>query len=354
MRSIATAVGQRPRVKRILRDVDVWPLPDQLTGVEIEAERTPGAVFPNQTPDMWSEHGDGSLRNGVEYVLSAPLAGKELSYAIDTFYSNVSVERWPTSSTHIHIDMRDEDLPVSVLQSIFILAYTLEDCIYALGDQGRDMTGFCNKLDTLSAADVALIMRVDDESESLVPLGRGSRYYGLNLRALFKYGSLEFRYFPTAVSANELKSWIRLVQQFKAAAMALRTKEGTFEVFKDEAAFTKFVDCFFSEWRDTFGGKEVYLRASRLAHVLRLSSSYYDARSPGALYCRGQAERVVEAWLGRTHRFSGLATRAGSRTSQPQEPDPQTIEHHINRLRELRELVPEAVAASSARLTRHN
>ena len=75
-----------------------------------------------------------------------------------------------------------------------------------------------------------------------------SRYYGLNLQALTKYGSVEFRYFPTAESADELVRWVKLVQIFKKAALEIGTTDKLIALLTTEEGYNSFLATYFSEY----------------------------------------------------------------------------------------------------------
>ena len=46
------------------------------------------------------------------------------------------------------------------------------------------------------------------------------RYHGLNVVALAKYGSLEFRYFPSTTSHTDMIKWVKFVQLAKLVLVA--------------------------------------------------------------------------------------------------------------------------------------
>src|SRR5690606_19790021 len=76
------------------------------------------------------------------------------------------------------------------------------------------------------------------------------RYYGLNVQALGKYGSLELRYFPTAQNKEELIDWIKLAQSFKIAAVELGDIQAFQEVMANEESYTNFLAKYFEPWKD--------------------------------------------------------------------------------------------------------
>lgn len=262
MTSVAKLWGKAPRYSLVKVEYE-WPLPEQLMGIEVELERmgNPGAEFAPATlvePYWRSEH-DGSLRNGTEYVLDEPLAGTQLATAIHRLYTHNGFKRHPYGSTHIHLDMCEQDTDLNVFQALCMLVYLTEDAIFQIADPAREWCGFTNKLTTaperfLSSMFHPEVLVEGSKAQSFLyqTTDRHERYYGLNIAALQKYGSIEFRYFPTAESADELISWTCLVQSYKKAAKELGGLQAVRRVIEDDASFEAFVATYFQPWQGSF------------------------------------------------------------------------------------------------------
>lgn len=252
-KSLAETVGRQ--VRRRITDAEVdLPLPERLMGIEIEAERRWSPTLHTSTlPIGWTVVGDGSLRDGVEYKLTEPLAGGKLAGAIESMFAMNEFGRSYTSSCHIHIDILEEEVTPETLQSLFLLLFMTEEVMYQVGDPGRKYCGFTHPLTYLSSQQIAALTLGPEafraEREAVMPmysdldepdrhfnsvLRNGSRYVGFNVQAMYKYGSIEFRYFPTPISKDELYSWIRLCQSYMKAAMALNGLTGVKEMMASE------------------------------------------------------------------------------------------------------------------------
>lgn len=245
MKNVAELVRKKSRVDASKYPVFDLPLPETLMGIELEVECMPGVVLPDNVT-MWNKQHDGSLANGVEYVLSAPMAGKQLSAAIHEIMDGGTYTRTLTGSTHIHMDMLDEETSPAVLQTMVAMVYVMEPMLYAAGDASREWCGYANRLMTGPDEILSEVLRGDldpDRFRNIYSRNTSSfgRYYGLNMAALIDYGSLEFRYFPTATSKDELVSWVRLVQKFKVAAAKLGSVANFQEVVEDERKFSEFL-----------------------------------------------------------------------------------------------------------------
>lgn len=246
----------------------VFPLPDQLIGLEVEIDVPErGEHFqqafrwPEQYAPYWNKTRDGSLRNGNEFVLATPMAGNMLSDAICKLYSGgTTIFRTTTGSTHIHVDMLEDDTPIACVQVLVLLLFMLEGAIFAGCDPGREWCGYTNKLSSAPDALLGSVLNCDlnESPDSFLDAIAGpsaqtiGRYYGLNLQALAKYGSVEFRYFPTATSADELASWVTMVQMFKKAALDIGTVNNLQEVVENESRYNDLIATYFGPWLDAF------------------------------------------------------------------------------------------------------
>lgn len=268
------------------------PLQNCLMGVELEVDTdsATSAIFPdpdNIKPEWVRKH-DGSLANGYEYVLSTPLAGNRLLGAIAKLWSgNVEYHRTYTGSTHIHIDMTD-GVTVEQLQTMALMVYVLEDVLYGVGDASRKWCGYANKLASAPREVIANILALSDKRKFQSTITSASRYYGFNMRALIKYGSVEFRYFPTAESPEELISWIKLVQLFKKAAMSVGSIASFTRWFRSKEAFSRFIDKYFAEYKQDVHKWVDYDRAKALLYKAQLMADNSELVISDTNYPRGK------------------------------------------------------------------
>lgn len=290
-RSLASVVGKSNRLKLDKMEVTL-PLPDRLMGIEIEVERVPEAVILTRPcPAGWSIVSDGSLRDGVEYKLASPLAGPSLAGAIEAMYQHNKFFRRHTSSCHIHVDILEEEVTEETLQSLFLLAFMTEEVLYQVGDSGRKWCGFTNTLTSLNDSQVAALVLGQEEYNNRYKvyagnsreydyfsdhLQGGSRYIGLNVQAMYKYGSIEFRYFPTPESKDELYNWVRIVQSYMKAAQSLDGLEAVKAMMETEDSYKSFISEFFSEWKQMFFNHADYDSSkTKLTYALTLADSAF-------------------------------------------------------------------------------
>lgn len=269
--TIASIVGRRDWTPAHASTVQwTFPLPEQYVGVELEVDRDSSNVDSTVFPDdrllgfTWQRKSDGSLASGYEYVLRSPLAGQPLADAVFKLFSGgTKVYRTYTGSTHIHLDMTD-GVPVEALRVLLLMTYAFEPYMYAVGDITRQWCGYANRLVAAPSDVLEAILGSDDLRNFNRAVEDAGRYYGLNLCALSKYGSVEFRYFPTAESPEELLSWINLCQKFKKAAVEIGTVDKLLEMMKSKESYNDMLDTYFDSDADGMRKECPYSRVRSL------------------------------------------------------------------------------------------
>lgn len=285
MKSVANVFGRQHR-RQFSKVEREWVLNTCLMGVEIEVELGDNVSAPTQAMPMWSRKNDGSLRNGYEYVMTEPRCGNDLATAINIIFEQSKFQRSMTGSTHIHMDMMEEEVTPAIIQTMVFMIFVLEPAIFAIADPGREWCGYTNKLSSAPPVLISAIMNLGDGNlDDLVALCRGDfgvgRYYGLNLMALNKFGSLEFRYFPTATSEQELADWINLVQSFKLAALSVGSVPELVSILTNHNKYTDFITNFFSQWADVFLKEVPEIAALQATHkALAIASTYNVDHEP--------------------------------------------------------------------------
>lgn len=193
-------------------------------GLEFEVENCTAA--PRST-SLWTTHQDGSLVNGMEFVLSAPMRGDMLYRALDEFYDgNLRASNGLRTSTHVHIEGRD--LTVDQLRSMIVLMYTLEDDLFRYVGENRKWAGYSMGLAEMNTQRLSSILSDNNRSKlrSSINSNRGAeRYYGFNVASLLRHGSLEFRYFPGLPTRPEVEGYLDLIQAVKNAARETPVEE---------------------------------------------------------------------------------------------------------------------------------
>jgi hypothetical protein len=211
-----------------------WPLSDQFVGLEMEIEQYNKTQLKEHQAKygdtIWTPHNDGSLRGGIELVLTQPLMGRQLSDAINVWFDTFTkYAASPRTSIHVHLNMCQDNDTLEVLTNMIVLYYMYEDSFFHIADENRKWCSYCNPfednppqilLDTLSIDAVKTLHGNLIESAGT----NTNRYYGLNLNALQRFGTLEFRHLPLVYQRERLVDWISLIMELKLAARKLATE----------------------------------------------------------------------------------------------------------------------------------
>lgn len=203
---------------------DYWVLPNEMIGFELECEDFERAEAAGQAlrPE-WKSKGDGSLRNGIEWILNGPHSGTKLRKAILKLFPNEGF-RYNMSertSTHIHINMSD-GLVLEQLRAMFALVYLIEPAIFRWADENRKWCSYCCPLSDMAPSRLAVLLN-DDNNGAIEAAFTGARhedkYYGFNIKSFLTHGTVEFRYFPCTNQRKDAFAWIQFVMEVKKAAV---------------------------------------------------------------------------------------------------------------------------------------
>lgn len=203
-------------------------------GLELEMEFTRQVTL-NEIDPKWRTVRDGSLRGSArEFIFSSPLNRKEafeaLEYLDNFLGDNLKYVRSdsPRTSTHIHLNCRE--FTQNQILTLMSLWYIIEESLSLTLPKHRQ--GNLHALRVVDAERVVTTIAAHIENFAKTPVYRqplalafneGERYAALNLAALPKFGSLEFRIFEGVEKPTEARKYIELLLE-----MYDLVKEGTF------------------------------------------------------------------------------------------------------------------------------
>lgn len=223
--AVATMFGKAPMTGKVLRGKACYVDNDQLMGVELEYENAGTAANYMRDSLAWGTHEDGSLRNGgIEFVLNKPRCGEELSGAVNEFFKNTrgsGLIANGRTSCHLHVNMSEPETTRDRLQGNIVVYNALEDLFWKQCHKQRRWSGYCMPLLEAQPVLVANLMRPKNGYAWGRNFNAANRYSALNLAALARMGSLEYRHFQNPESEEQLNGWIDLTHLVKAAGNAL-------------------------------------------------------------------------------------------------------------------------------------
>jgi hypothetical protein len=213
-------------------------LPDCRIGVEFEFEGTGNVARERRLPvtpwsHYWEWHEEGSIREGgSEFAFIEPLFGRDAITAIEGLCNYANEHAWRATlrtGLHVHMDVRDLEVPqlvgFCVLYSIF------EPVFYKWIGDNRENSHFCipwykAEGSILEAADIIRSASkpeaVNEHGISLPLLDsaeRYNRYSGMNLQALFRFGSVEARQMKTTTDVDRILKWVNVLMALKRATL---------------------------------------------------------------------------------------------------------------------------------------
>jgi hypothetical protein len=201
---------------------------EQLNGevgieVEMEGSRLPEVI--RGKTKYWDVTRDGSLRGeAFEYVLSKPVPRKDVDEALgqlyDTFKACSSVpEDSGRAGVHVHVNIRD--LTLKQLYNFIFLYLVFDKVLVDFCGDNRVGNLFCLRAEDAEFLLVKLRQLVSTHHFPHIRTDN-IRYSSINLTAITKYGSLEFRSLPSPVEKEVISLWTQMLLAIKDKAITFR------------------------------------------------------------------------------------------------------------------------------------
>lgn len=200
---------------------------DSCIGVEIEMETMNTGLLDRLS--RWSRVREGSIE-GWEIVLREPSYHDSLFLALNELVQLEELET-PTvfterTSVHVHVDVRD--MTAIQFMNFVTLAIMFEPVFYKYVAEHRSGNHFCwSTLDCQSIiSKLVSVYKAISRGESsmrdtLVSAFHleSTKYSGINLSSVPRYGSLEFRMHEGTCSPQKIIRWINILMSLKNYAM---------------------------------------------------------------------------------------------------------------------------------------
>lgn len=182
-------------------------------GIEIELEGK-GFPTPDDIPESIMATQDGSLRGeSVEYVFRSPKDLNETEVLLRSLWdrfkkssTDISISR--RTGTHVHINVQEWTL--GQVFSFVILYGILEDLLITFCGAYRRGNKFCLQI-TDAQGFITNCSDALKRRDLRGFYGSGLRYCSINVNALSKYGSLEFRAFRGTKNLSAILKWINIL-----------------------------------------------------------------------------------------------------------------------------------------------
>ena len=187
-------------------------------GVEIEME---GYDLPDHVV-YWRVDDDGSLKSeeNAEYVMDPPINIARLDEVFDSLEKALDdcgseVNDTYRAGVHVHVNVQDLT-PVQFVNLVCIF-FILEELFIDYCAPSRKGNHFC--LRARDAEYMITLLRDAFETGNLKMLNTDDiRYSAMNVRSVFKHGTVEFRSHESTRDFEKIKTWVRMLYKLHGAA----------------------------------------------------------------------------------------------------------------------------------------
>lgn len=210
MRKIKDLLGLHPQL-----------LQEGLYGLEIEVEgkKLPSAL----NPTFWRVEKDDSLKTeeAWEYVTPKPFSLKGIKDALEylqlVYQMNGSlVDESVRAGVHVHVNVQDWNFKQMMT---FIFAYwTIEDPLLAYCGENRSGNLFTLRIRDGELPPYLLLKAINERNLEILS-NDIIRYSSLNLCALGKYGSLEFRGMRGTGNLKSIYEWVEIINDLRNSSI---------------------------------------------------------------------------------------------------------------------------------------
>jgi hypothetical protein len=231
-------------------------LSDCHIGIEIEVEGR-GAIHNSVMDSLyWQSIEDHSLRNnGRELVLRQPTMGDGLIEALDELDNIVDsgrVDYSSRTSVHVHVDVRD--MSVEQLFTLLFFYIYIEKALFNYVDEGREDSNYCIpwwKTEQLKGSLYNIYKAMTEDNPTSIRdeiASHMTKYSALNLLAINRFGSVEFRHHYGTHDKHRLLEWINILMSLKEQALKIDHSHVSFEeLLNQHFEIPKELDLFMTE-----------------------------------------------------------------------------------------------------------
>lgn len=202
---------------------DVFPGPQKYmgeVGIEIEME---GKGLPLKIPSYWDFHREPSLRGeeAAEYVLKKPVkraSVRNFVAYLDKYLKKVGAKIDQNQRTSVHVHINTQGMVLREVYNYICLYILFEDLLGEYAGETRIGNLFC--LRAKDAEYLITVLRKIFKKDLVAIVGADDhRYAAVNICALPKYNSLEFRSLRGTTDPDIITNWVNLLLALKDAAM---------------------------------------------------------------------------------------------------------------------------------------
>lgn len=201
-------------------------------GIEIEVE---GENLPNVDNVHWKTEPDGSLRDGKEYIFKKPRLLKDIPAMLRVLNKKFEdAEAKPDFSfrTSVHVHMNVQELSYQQILNTIYTYLLLESPLMNYCGANRLGNRFCLRLEDAEGSLEVLRKLFSRGENSLEDIPRDYvRYAAINIEAMSKYGSLEFRAMQGTMDVERITTWCKALYNIREFAMSQDNPADIYNIF---------------------------------------------------------------------------------------------------------------------------
>ena len=206
----------------VLKAFNVKEQKNKDIGIEIEME---GRHLKFPIEKYWTVANDGSLRGpSIEYILRNPVSSDKVMHRLKYLQRELqqagSVLQ-PSERCGVHIHVNCQSLTTQQVINFAVLYLILEDVLVHWCGQQREGNMYC-----LRASDADRIIyglsRCRSEDSMDYMQNAEFRYAAINMAALRKFGSVEFRALETPKDFKKIHKWAEILLRIKKVSLSYK------------------------------------------------------------------------------------------------------------------------------------
>ena len=223
-------------------------------GIEIEAE---GQGMKKVANKYWQTEDDGSLRGEyptgrAEFVLKTPVVAEEVLPALDNLVKALQGAEFDFSyRTSVHVHVNVQDLTTSQLLNFVYTYLLLEEPMMTYCGKARKGNRFCLRLRDAEGMLGVLDHMFTSGDGGFRVANDDVRYSAINLAALNKYGSVEFRGMRGNMDVNVIHTWTKALHKLRTFGAAQESPKTILALIEKLGAL-KFMEHVLGDLFETF------------------------------------------------------------------------------------------------------
>lgn len=211
-------------------------------GIEWENE----SINPLMLPDIvtgWQFHNEGSLRyHGCEFVLNPPRKLEESKAYVKQLFDSIADNVWTDSirtSVHVHFDVTK--YKIKDIICFGAVYWILEDVLSDFAGEHRKSNLFCLRAKDTEYLLTDLASSVSQKKPfSLHTTENNYRYASINLAAMKKFGSFEFRMMRGTSNQEDIFLWLDCLESIRQFALRFETPKDLRKYFLEDVSAGSF------------------------------------------------------------------------------------------------------------------